>query len=171
MRFHAGSLGWRTVSALALALCAQIGHTSEMSLYTGSTLVLGDSARVVQLDVPSAGVLSMDWTDLDFASSLASLDVDISNGTKPMGDYQSGGSMTLNLSGPVKLYVTIFASAQGSMDVGLYHVSAMFVPTVAAVPVPGLGISGLGVAVLGVLALAYRGWHRLKGSTGVQVNI
>jgi hypothetical protein len=140
---------------------------SGMSLYSGSKLVFGNSASIVQLVIPTAGVLSLSWTDLDFSSSLATLDVGLSSATKNMGDFQSGGSTTLTLNGPVTLYAAIFATAQGSMDVGLYHVSASFMPAVAAVPLPSVGIFGLGAAFLGVLALARsRGWRPFSSRLG-----
>ena len=168
------------VAAAALALCAQIGHasvipdasavsgSSGMSLYSGSKLVFGNSASILQLVIPAAGVLSLSWTDLDFSSSLATLDIGLSSATSNMGDFQSSGSTTLTLNGPVTLYAAIFATAQGSMDVGLYHVSASFMPAVAAVPLPSVGIFGLGAGFLGVLALACgRGWRQFSGRLGV----
>ena len=146
-------------SGIAMQVAAP--DLSDMAPYSDSQLVMGDSASVVQLDVPSAGVLSLNWTDLDFTSSLANLDVELSNGLKTMGSFQADGSTKLNMTGPEKLYVTIFATAQGSWDMGLYHFSAEFTPAVAAVPLPGLGVVGLGTALLGILAL---GWRRRNAS-------
>src|SRR5215472_1957912 len=91
---------WSFVAAVALALSAQIGHASNipgggMSLYNGSKLVFGDSASILQLVIPSAGVLSLTWTDLDFSSTLATLDVGLSNGGTSLGNYLTDGSTTL----------------------------------------------------------------------------
>jgi hypothetical protein len=172
MNSHALRVVSAIVAATVLALCGQLAGAStipgepststmsDMSLYSGSKLVVGASASVLQLDVPTAGVLSLTWTVLDFSSSLADLDVQLSNGLKSMGNYQTDGSTTLDLTGPVNLYMTIFASAQGNMDVGLYHVSAMFVPATAAVPLPRLGVFGLGAGLIGIFAL---GWRRRNG--------
>ena len=170
---------WGSAAAATLVLSAQIGHASMIaadsgasmtfgassdSSYADSKLVLGNSASVMKLSIPSAGVLSLAWTDLDFASSLAALDLGLSDGTKNLANFLGAGSTTLDLSGPVTLYATIFATAQGSLDVGLYNVSASFVPAGAPVPVPGLGIWGLGTGFLGLLALARRrSWRRLAG--------
>jgi hypothetical protein len=173
MSLQARRVLWGFIAAAALALSAEIGHASTIpgsstsgasneSLYSGSKLVVGASASVVQLDIPSAGTLTLTWTDLDFSSSLAALEVGLSDASKTLGDYDYDGSTTVDLSGPLMLYATVFATAQGSMDVGLYHLSATFTPAVVAtVPLPGLGVSGLGVGFLGVLAIAWRRRRRL----------
>jgi hypothetical protein len=183
MSFCSSKAARRVLSLAALGLFVSVGHASTFvmqarysgasrpttatallgqgdTLYSDSRLVFGDSASVVQLDVPSAGVLSLAWSDLDFGSSLANLDVELSNGLQALGNFQTDGSTTLDLAGPVKLYVTVFAAAQGTMDVGLYHLSATFAPAVAAVPLPRLGVLGLGIAALVIFVLGWgRRWH------------
>jgi hypothetical protein len=158
MSSHARKVVWGLISAVALIVCAQTGQASALSgssasLYSGSKLVLGDSASVVDLSIPAAGVLSLTWTDLAFSAQLSSLDLWLSDGTKSLDASQGDGSLTMTFSGPTMLYASIFAAAQGSMDVGLYHVAATFTPAVAAVPLPPLGVWGLGLGFLALLAL------------------
>jgi hypothetical protein len=158
---------WGFIAVAALALSPEIGRASTIpgasasgassdSLYSGSKLVVGASASVVQLSIPSAGTLTLTWTDLDFSSDLAGLEVGLSEASKTLGDFDYDGSTTVDLTGPVMLYATVFATAQGSMDVGLYHLSAMFAPAVVAVPVPAIGVWGVGAGFLGILALVWR---------------
>lgn len=174
MSSHARRVVCGLITAVALVASIQIGQASVLpgssaSLYSGSKLVVGDSASVVELQIPAAGVLALTWNDLDFSSSLSALDLWLSEGTKTLDDSLGAGSLTMNFTGPATLYASIFATAQGSMDVGLYHVSAMFTPAVAAVPLPSLGVWGLGLGFMVLLALGW--WTRMGRQSNLAVRV
>jgi hypothetical protein len=125
---------------------------SSASLFTlsgdtpGSRLVLGSSATVTTIHVNTAGTLSFTLIDESFSDALGSLSFALTNASGALTTMSGPGTLSWDVAGPVTLYADVFASAQGTANVGLYNLQLSFAPLVA-VPLPMSGLL-LGAALM-----------------------
>jgi hypothetical protein len=124
-------------------------------LYAGSKLVVGDSAAVTKLKLATAGTLSIAIEDQGFTSALGALSFMVTDANGVLMQKSGVGTLNVSVSGPVALYVDVFAWAQGAANVGLYSMQISFAPS-APVPLPGAA-GMLALALLGAWAARRRG--------------
>jgi hypothetical protein len=115
------------------------GSTSTL-LYADSTLVIGGGAYVDAISVPTAGDLLLNLTDLlPTVDPFASLEYQLSNGPTSLTPLTAAGNiLSYQVSGPMTLYVDLFAST-GSTGLGLFNFDATLVTETATVPLPSAG--------------------------------
>jgi hypothetical protein len=158
------------LAALVVTQVAQASSiTSETVLYSSSELVLGSDTLAATLAIPSAGDLFLTLTDYQFPAGFASLDLQITDASTTVLPLSAAGSYMLSVSGPETLYADVFATAQSSgSDMGLYNLTATFVPALTQVPLPasGLLLVALGLA-FGGLKLTMRRQPRATVTTAV----
>jgi hypothetical protein len=115
----------------------------------GSKLVLGSSATVTTIQVDAAGTLSFTLTDKLFPIALGALSFAVTDTNTALATMSGPGTLSMAVAGPVTLYADVFATAQGTNNVGLYNLQVSFAPTVP-VPAPASGL------LLGVAAILWR---------------
>lgn len=141
-----GGLG----SANASTLPSDPSVGTPTVLYSQSSLVQGESASVTTLDVPGAGELFLTLTDLDFMNTFSSLDFSLSSSQTDLVGLADAGTLHLNTTGPTTLYADVFANLPTASDDGLYNLTATFLSSADAAPVP---LPGAGVMLAGALML------------------
>lgn len=160
-------LGLLTI--LACNLVATTSHASSLGtptvLYNGWRAVQGYQANATTLQLPSAGVLSLTLTDLNFPTSFASgsLQLDLTDSSSTLLGLEGPGTWNVDVTGPMTLYANVFANAQGLgvANIGLYTLTASFMST-APVTLPATGTLLASVTLLaGLLELLWR--MRRKG--------
>jgi hypothetical protein len=135
------------LSVLALVVGTSRAHGATIGpdygtpsvIYSHSSLVQGSSAAVTALDLTGAGELFVTLTDLDFPEAVSSLDFSLSSSGTDLVGLADPGTLRLSVTGPVTLYADVFATAQADTGVGLYNLTATFLPT-ATVPLPPAGL-------------------------------
>jgi hypothetical protein len=157
----------RVALILMLAAAALAPAFSEASTLVGqSVLVLGSEAQAVAINVPSAGELSLQLTDVNFTSPFSSLMFALTDSSTDFVPLTDAGTMSLAVPGPVTLYAHVFARAQGGFDVGMYNFTASFVPG-SPVPLPGTGpLMGMILALALLARLPRRLGRCADGSAG-----
>jgi hypothetical protein len=139
--------------------------TSEPVLYSNSELIFGSDTLSATLAIPSAGDLFLTVTDYQFPAAFASLDLQVTDASTTLLPLSAAGSYMLSVSGPETLYADVFATAlPGGSDMGLFNLTATFLPTVTQVPLPAGGLLLLTVT----LAFACL---RLRKRRGPQVTV
>jgi hypothetical protein len=137
---------------LAGALAAWVHPSARASLLPGaanasvltsqSLLVQQSVANTTSLNITGAGQLFVTLTDLGFVSPFSSLTYALASATASMTPMTAAGTtITLAVTGPTTLYADVFATPGGAA--GLFNLTATFLPSAAAVPLPS-GISMLG---------------------------
>jgi hypothetical protein len=101
-------------------------------------LVQGDAAIETTLTAPSAGVLSVSLTDLQFPTSFASLQFALTDATSTVVGLRDAGTMSIDLTAPTTLYADVFAASAAGY--GLFNLSASFEGS-SPVPLPGGAVS------------------------------
>lgn len=123
------------------------GSTPGGTSIRTTQLVWGTSLAVNSLSLPSAGIVSIKLTDIQWTETLDSLSLLITDLDNLWTRHDGSGNLLINVSGPTQLFAAVFARSQ-SGEVGVYNLQASFSP----VPLPAAGwllLSGLGA--LGVL--------------------
>jgi hypothetical protein len=105
--------------------------------------VSGNSATSVELDLRTAGTLTLNFKDLDFTGALTSLEFGLSETSASMSGMVNADSLTIDLTLPTKLYLDVFARAGQRTGFGLYNLYAFFQAAPSPVPLPA---SWLGLA-------------------------
>jgi hypothetical protein len=113
------------------------------SLFGRPSVVWGTSLRVDSLWLPGAGALTIQLSDLEFPDALQSLSLLVTDLHGLVQRLDGPGSLLLDLDGPARLFVAVFARTEDRHTPGLYAVTTNFAP----VPLPAaawLLLSGLG---------------------------
>jgi len=137
----------------------------QQVLFSDSEMIQGSEAQTVQIDAPSAGNLFLTLTDLDFPTAFSTLDfalTDAASTVAPLVDVEDPGvkpTLTYDLTSPTTLYAEVFAIA-GASSLGLYNLTATFVPDTSPVPLPASGALLLSGVTL--LALTLELLRRLR---------
>jgi len=111
--------------------------------------VQGNSANSMELDLLSAGTLTLNFTDLDFTGALDTLEFGLSETSSSVSGMIDADSITIDFTRPTKLYLDIFARAGRHTGFGLYNIYACFQPAPKPVPLPAswlalaCGLAGL----------------------------
>jgi len=124
--------------AEAASIVPNVGGPASV-LYSQSQLVQGNQGQSMSIVVPSAGELLLTLTDLKFTSAFNALKFGISDSASALVGMADPGTLTLDVPGPTTLYAQVLASAQGSFNMGLYNLTATFLPGSSPVPVPASG--------------------------------
>jgi hypothetical protein len=130
-----------TLAALTVAATMPAARASNLAaspepadtiMYDQSDLVIGTQANEATLNLQGPGELILTITDAQFPNAFASLQIAVTDSAGALIGLTSADSVSLPISGPTTVYADVFATAQGSADVGLYNLTATFVP----VPLP-----------------------------------
>jgi len=130
-----------TLAFLAVAASMHAARASNLSaspqptdtiLYDQSDLVIGTQANKATLNLQGPGDLVLTITDTQFPNAFASLQMAVTDATGTLIGLTSADTVSLTITGPTTVYADVFATAQGNTDVGLYNLTATFVP----VPLP-----------------------------------
>jgi hypothetical protein len=147
-------LSWAVSGVQATELTGAPDTVTTM-LFQGSELVQGSTAMVTPLQLDTAGSLSLTLTDMNFPESLGALSFAVTDANTLLKSMDGPGVMTLDVAGPTTLYADVFATAQGSANVGLFNLQVSFT-SLAPVPLPP---SGLLLAMI-LAAMLLFGWRR-----------
>jgi hypothetical protein len=139
----------RTLLGLAGALAlsgvlpaAQAGMITASDAGPGNVLINqsefvdGDSAQSMMLVLPSAGELSISFTDMDFTGALDSLEFGLSETSSSVSGMIDADNMTIDFTRPTTLYLDVFARAGHHTGFGLYNINVCFQPKPSPVPLP-----------------------------------
>lgn len=109
-------------------------------------VVRGSNLRVDSLSLAGAGTLSINLYDLGIPDAFESLTLTVFSEWGQVLEHLDGpGGLLVDLSGPAKLFVAVFADAGNHKDWGLYHVRTQFSPSPVPLPAAAwLLLSGLG---------------------------
>ena len=129
------------VALITWALFAtQFAHAANV-MVAETELVIGSGASDFTLNAPSAGTFSVQLSDLDFGSRLASLSFSATTANTVL-DALSGPTIdpiSFTVGGAGTVYAHILGEAQGALDLGLYSVNIAFTPIGQPVPLPSTG--------------------------------
>jgi hypothetical protein len=106
-------------------------------------LVWGTDLSVKALNLGSAGHLTVQLADIGWPEALGTLSLLVTDLDGLWQKLEGPGSLVLDLSGPAKLFVAVFARSQDQYTPGLYSLRTDFAP----VPLPAaawLLLSGFG---------------------------
>lgn len=148
---------------LGLTVCllgAAGARTSAAStvLNDSSGFLIGQQSVVQAFNIPQAGTLTVNLTNVDWPLPLASLNMVLSSGSgQLLGPEMGAGTDTFHVDAGT-VYAQIFGKAQGLADAGLFSLNA--VESLNAMPVP-LPAS----IVLLLSGLALLAWQRRGEST------
>jgi hypothetical protein len=121
-------------------------------LFSESELITGSEAKSVEFTAPGAGNLFLTLTDLDFPNPFASLKFALTDTVSALVGLATPSTLTLDLTKATTLYAEVFATAAAGTDIGLYNLTATFVPDTSPVPLPASGtllLSGVTALALG----------------------
>lgn len=113
------------------------------SLFGRPTVVWGTSLRVDSLWLPGAGTLNIQLSDLQFPEALQSLSLLVTDLHGLWQRIDGPGSLLVDLNGPARLFVAVFARSEDRHTPGMFAVTTHFAP----VPLPAaawLLLSSLG---------------------------
>lgn len=113
------------------------------SLFGRPVVVWGTSLKVDSLWLPGAGTLSIQLSDLQFPEALQSLSLLVTDLHGLWQRIDGPGSLLVDLDGPARLFVAVFARSDDRHTPGLFAVTTNFAP----VPLPAaawLLLSSLG---------------------------
>ena len=105
-------------------------------LMNDAEFVQGNSANSMELDLQSAGTLTLKFTDLNFTGALDALEFGLSETSSSVSGMIDADSMTIDFTRPTKLYLDLFARAGRHTGFGLYNIFACFQPSPKPVPLP-----------------------------------
>jgi hypothetical protein len=134
------------LGALPAAHASMVVVQSRLSpgldvMMNDAEFVQGNSANSMELDLQSAGTLTLNFTDLDFTGALDSLEFGLSDTSASLSGMIDADSMTIDFTRATKLYLNIFARAGHHTGFGLYNLYACFQPKPNPVPLPASGLA------------------------------
>jgi len=144
-------------------LDGELGATPTV-LYSQSSLVRAGAANLITLNAPSAGEVFLSLMDLGFPESLGSLKFSLSNSPTALVGLANPGTLTLYVTGATTLYASVYATAQGSADMGLYNLTETFLGGASPVPLPPPGLLLGASLIMALLALGARRFLALTRS-------
>ena len=121
------------------------GGSSQGSLFGRPVVVWGTSLSVDSLWLPGAGTLSIKLSDLNFPQSLDALSLLVTDLDGLAQRLDGAGNLSLELTGPARLFVAVYARSEARFMPGLFALTSSFAPS--AVPLPAsawLLLSALG---------------------------
>jgi hypothetical protein len=145
------------LALLAALPAAEASTVDSMEVFTASAsngpdvminnseFVDGNSAKTMMLVLPTAGELTLNFTDMDFTGALDAFEFGLSNTSSPMSGMIDGDSMTIDFTKATTFYLDIFARGGLHTGFGLYDIWALFDPKSQPQPVP-LPTSGISLA-------------------------
>ncbi len=154
----AGVLAPLAVAAVATAPQAR----ADSILLAQTTLVVGSQSTVDSFTAPGAGTVSVHLANLNWPTQLASLSFSATSASQVLWSGSGNGAVSdegasFNVSSGGTYFAHIMATAQGSLDIGLYSLLMTFTPSTSPVPLPSTGWLLLtGMFVLAGLAWAAR---------------
>ena len=129
-----------SVSAVADSMPPMLSSDTP---YSSLGFVRGASLTSATMQTASAGTLTVKLTDLTWPQALGTLSFSLSNSTSPLFNTSGPGVWTWQLNTPTLLYASVYASATGAKNTGLYSLNISFVPSAlpeqAPVPLPAAG--------------------------------
>ncbi|MGH8210358.1 MAG: VPLPA-CTERM sorting domain-containing protein [Steroidobacteraceae bacterium] len=134
---------------------------ADSVLLAQTTLVDGSEATTDSFVAPSAGTITVNLQNQQWAGPLTALSFSASSASQVLASFNATGlssdTATFNV-GPGTYFANIMATAGGSMDLGLYSLMMTFSPTsMPTVPLPSSGWLLLtGLFVLAGLARVVR---------------
>jgi hypothetical protein len=154
-RIRRWSTHFLALCALAPALAAPRLSEATMVLPAatpvGSTLVfsqsgfLSDVPLPVDFDVPTAGLLTVDLTDLGLPRPFECLTFLLTSGSSVLGEVVAGTPFTLQLAAPQRLFGFLQGDPQGPLNRGAYLLQVSVHPAVVPLPAAAwLLLSALG---------------------------
>lgn len=155
--------GLKTASLAPLAvigLTAAPHAWADDLLLAQTTLVVGSQSTVDSFTTSGAGTVSVHLANLDWPTQLQSLSFTATSANQVL--WSGSGAVSteaasFQVSSGGTYFAHIMASAQGTLDIGLYSVLMTFTPSTSPVPLPSSGWMLLtGMFVLAGLAWAVR---------------
>ena len=110
-------------------------------LMNDAEFVTGNSANSIEMDLQSAGTLTLKFSDLNFTGALDALEFGLSETSSSVSGMIDADSMTIDLTRATKLYLDVFARAGRHTGFGLFNIYACFTPVVNPVPLPASGLA------------------------------
>ncbi|MET0498693.1 MAG: VPLPA-CTERM sorting domain-containing protein [Steroidobacteraceae bacterium] len=139
---HAEYVAGETPNWQGAPLTSYVQGSPSASL-NQSIVVRGTSLIVNQLDLPSAGVLTIRLSDIKWPDALSALSFLVTDLDNTWNTLNGAGDLLVNVTGPTQLFAAVFARSVDDNSFGLYNLRADFSP----VPLPAamwLLLSGLG---------------------------
>jgi hypothetical protein len=124
-------------------------HAGQILAETG--VFVGNSGAEYSLTLSTPGSLTVNLIDYGWTSPLTDLAVEITSGTKVLGQLTGTGHETLSVSGPGTYYAYVTGTGTGPLDIGAYGLRLDY-QAMAPVPLP----ASISLLLGGVAALL---WH------------
>ena len=125
------------------------GGSSQGSLFGRPVVVWGTSLSVDSLSLSGAGTLSIKLSDLNFPQPLDALSLLVTDLDGIAQRLDGAGNLSLELTGPARLFVAVYARSEDRFMPGLFALTSSFAPS--AVPLTASAwlllsaLGGLGV--------------------------
>jgi hypothetical protein len=132
-------------SLFATASSDQLVHSV---LHDGNVLYTGVTFQRIEIEVPSAGQLTILLKDMAFPGGPGSLLFALVDGGSVLGKIDGSGSLEYDVTGPRTLYAYVFGVADAATNSSSYYLNIVHdgVPTVPLPPSAILLLSGLALA-------------------------
>jgi hypothetical protein len=149
---HAVSLTCALGAALALHCSAASAAIVDIGNgYHDSILVQVTNLKVTEFQASAAGTATLRTTDIGWPAMLQSLSTYVSSAGSTLYSRLSSGSLIFDVEAGERFTASIFATARGDKNAGLYTLDCSFIPSAPTpVPVPAAGwllLSGLSLLV------------------------
>jgi len=160
------SLKLALVAPLAMLGLAAAPHArAESILLAQTTMVVGNESTVDSFTTSGAGTVTVNLQNLNWPMPLSALSFSATSASQVL--WGGGGPMnsevaSFNVDGAGTYFAHIMATAQGSLNVGLYSLLMTFTPGTSPIPLPpSVWLLLTGVFVLAGLARAVRPFELL----------
>jgi hypothetical protein len=124
---------------LALLLGALFGAQpaqAESVVLAETGLIVGGETADFSMNLPSAGTVSIELTDLGWAAPLSSLTFSVTTANSVLDSMSGPGDTTFNVSSGGAYFAHVGAQAQGALDLGVYSLDVLFNPQGSTVALP-----------------------------------
>jgi hypothetical protein len=168
------TLIYRTIARIGLCVTLAVAGffgmpqaRADMLLLSQTTLVEGTESTLATLTVPSPGALNVTLSNIAWPLSLDSLSFMLSSSDQVISAWSTTTSnfQSYNVT-PGTYFVHVTGSAAGTLDLGVYSITATFQPA-GVVPLPASGVLLLcGVLLIAALARSRRNARVMPSSDG-----
>jgi hypothetical protein len=117
--------------------------------YHDAVFVAGSNLRIIALQAPSAGTMTLTLADIGWIDLLQSLQMNVSSDGVSLMSRTGPGALSISVQAQQVITTSIFAIAGRARDMGLYTLDVRFVQSASTVPLPAAawllltGLSGL----------------------------